>query len=69
MDKHALLKVLTSSGVAASSVFSTDAVKADDDVSTAEAAGTASHNYNDKGATGYNDGHGTQGHDRYNSSH
>ena len=34
-------------------------------MTSTSAAGTASHNYNGKGATGYNDGHGTQGHDRY----
>lgn len=67
MDKHALLRVLTSAGVAASIVVSTDAVKPDNDVSTAEASETASHN--DKGGTGHDDGHDTQDHDRYNSLH
>ena len=67
MDRHALLKVLTSAGVAASLVAGTDAVKPDTDVSTEEASDTASHN--DKGGTGHDDGHDTQDHDRYNSLH
>lgn len=64
MDKHALLRVLTSAGVAASIVVSTDAVKPDNDVSSAEASETASHN--DKGGTDHNDGNNSERHDKYN---
>lgn len=56
MNKHALLKVLTSAGVAASLVVGTDAVHQENETNTAEASETESHNYNYKGDTGQGDG-------------
>lgn len=56
MNKHALLKALTSAGVAASLVVGTDAVHQENETNTAEASETESHNYNYKGDTGHGNG-------------
>lgn len=58
MDKHSLLKMLTSAGVAASLVAGTDAIKEENEENTAEATETESQNfhYNYEGDTGYGDG-------------
>lgn len=56
MNKHALLKALTSAGVAASLVVGTDAVNNEKYANTAEASETQSQNYNYKGDTGHGDG-------------
>lgn len=53
MNKHALLKALTSAGVAASLVVGTDAVHQENETDTAEASETESQNYNYKGDTGH----------------
>lgn len=56
MNKHALLKALTSAGVAASLVVSADAVNNENNENTAEASETQFQNYNYKGDTGHGDG-------------